>query len=58
MGPGGLSLGTGVLGRSILPVHTIGRASVKGAMWPDPTVERHVVHHPLVGVVDSLVGVE
>lgn len=41
----------------MLPVHTIGGASVKRAMWPDPTVERHVVHHPLVGVVDSFVGV-
>src|SRR6185437_964102 len=33
-------------------------ASVKRAMRPDLIVESHIVCHPLVGVVDSLVGVE
>ncbi len=44
--------------RHVLPIHAIGRASVKRAMRPELIIEGQIAAHPLVGVADSLVGVQ
>jgi|JI10StandDraft_1071094.scaffolds.fasta_scaffold32866_7 hypothetical protein len=56
MAPGGVSLrGRGPC-RQVLPVHAIGRASVKRAMRPDLIIEGHVAGHPVLSVADRLIG--
>jgi hypothetical protein len=56
--PSSWGLCSGRLCRPVLPVHAIGRASVKRAMRPDLIIEGDVAGHPFLGMADGLVGME
>jgi len=43
---------------AVLPVHAIGRASVKRVIRPDLILEGHGACQPLLGGADALVGLE
>ena len=58
MAPGGVGLCSGRLCRHALPVHAIGRASVKGSMRPALIIELDVAGEPLLGVLHRPIGQE